>query len=94
MNIDLSAARKAGITNLNQIETLLALRHQLLSMGDLADRLHVSTAAITTMIDRMELAGLIFRERTSMDRRIIHIRLTEHGTRIADTLLAAEPAIP
>ena len=38
---------------------------------------------MTGIIDRMEREGLVARERSTDDRRVVHIRLTEKGAKLA-----------
>lgn len=48
-------------------------------MVDLARYLEVTKAAITKMIDRLEKAGLVAREASAEDRRVIHPVITDAG---------------
>ena len=41
---------------------------------------------VTRLMDRMETRGLITRERTANDRRIIILRLTKAGRELVDSL--------
>jgi DNA-binding MarR family transcriptional regulator len=54
-----------------------------LSLSDLSDRIRSQNSTVTGIIDRMEREGLVVRERSSEDRRVVHIQLTEKGARIA-----------
>ncbi|HEV6953125.1 MarR family winged helix-turn-helix transcriptional regulator [Prauserella rugosa] len=46
-----------------------------------------SGAAVTKRLERLTDLGLVVRERSNRDRRVTHIRLTEHGRSTVDTLL-------
>lgn len=48
-------------------------------MVDLAHYLEVTKAAITKMIDRLEKAGLVARQLSAQDRRVVHPVITEAG---------------
>lgn len=50
-----------------------------LSLGELADKLLVTGGNITYVMDRLEEQGLVYRERSSDDRRVIQARLTLEG---------------
>lgn len=50
-----------------------------LSLGDLADKLLVTGGNVTYVMDRLEEQGLVQRERSPVDRRIIQAKLTEKG---------------
>ncbi|MFO0889153.1 MAG: MarR family transcriptional regulator [Isosphaeraceae bacterium] len=47
---------------------------------EIASRTVTVVPGITGLIDRLERAGLVRRERCSEDRRVIHVALTEGGT--------------
>ena len=50
-----------------------------LSLGELADKLLVTGGNITYVMDRLEEQGLVYRERSPRDRRIIQAKLTHDG---------------
>ncbi len=50
-----------------------------LSLGDLADKLLVTGGNVTYVMDRLEDQGLVYRQRSPDDRRVIQARLTERG---------------
>ena len=52
-----------------------------LKLVDLARRVFLSKAGVTKMMDRLETAGLVVRERSTTDRRVINARLTPTGKR-------------
>jgi DNA-binding MarR family transcriptional regulator len=52
-----------------------------LRMNELADRILYSKSGFTRVVDRMEEAGLVRRERPSYDRRSILVVLTDQGSR-------------
>lgn len=44
------------------------------------------TGAMTRMLDRLEAKGLIRRKRSEVDRRVVHLELTEEGERVSDVI--------
>jgi DNA-binding MarR family transcriptional regulator len=50
-----------------------------LNISDLGDRAHLEKSTMTSLIDRMEGAGLLRREDHPTDRRAYKICLTAHG---------------
>jgi len=50
-----------------------------LGMTDLANRILSSKSGLTRIIDRMEAAGLVRRERPPEDRRVVKVFLTPQG---------------
>ena len=56
-----------------------------LQMNEIAEQLLGSPSGITRMADRLERDRLIARETPKDNRRVVHVRLTEHGkTVLAD----------
>jgi DNA-binding MarR family transcriptional regulator len=52
-----------------------------LSFTSLAERLKVSPNTVTELVTRAEQAGLVRRERSGGDQRVVYVRLTEEGER-------------
>jgi len=50
-----------------------------LKLVELSRRIYLSKAGITKMVDRLETAGLVVRERSKSDRRVVNARLTAAG---------------
>jgi len=61
-----------------------------LSLSELSERIRAQNSTVTGIIDRMEREGLVVRARSTEDRRVINIRLTEKGAKIAREI-AVEP---
>jgi DNA-binding MarR family transcriptional regulator len=51
------------------------------SVGQLAERLHLAQNTVTELVARAEAAGLLRREPSASDGRVVHLRLTEEGER-------------
>jgi MarR family transcriptional regulator, organic hydroperoxide resistance regulator len=68
--------------------TVVKLLEQLgdLSLSSLSSRIKAQNSTVTGIIDRMEREGLVKRERSEADRRIVLIRLTPKGRRLADAI--------
>ncbi|MGY1812784.1 MarR family winged helix-turn-helix transcriptional regulator [Blastococcus sp. SYSU D00820] len=49
------------------------------SMGEVADTLGLSRAGVTSTITRLVAEGLVVRERSAGDKRLLHARLTPAG---------------
>ncbi|MEJ2130193.1 MAG: MarR family transcriptional regulator [Gammaproteobacteria bacterium] len=59
-------------------------------IGQLARHISLSQATVTTILDRLEARGLLYRERSQLDKRQVHVKLTEKGGEVlaeAPTLL-------
>lgn len=58
---------------------MILTEHDCSTAAELARIAVIDTGSVTRMIDRLETKGMVRRERSSTDRRIIHIRLTDQG---------------
>lgn len=52
-----------------------------LTMTELSRMLLVSNGNTTTVVDRLEQDGLVARRQSAADRRVVHVALTDEGTR-------------
>ena len=80
--------RQSGVTGaqlwaLQELKELPGLR-----VGELANRMALHQSTASNMIDRLETAELIRKERTSADQRVVRLYLTEQG----EALLARAPS--
>ena len=76
-------ARRAELTGpqLTVVKMLESLGG--LSLSDLSDRIRAQNSTVTGIVDRMEREGLVVRARSTEDKRVVKIRLTEKGQRSA-----------
>src|SRR5882672_6976289 len=83
-------ARRADLTG-PQL-TVVKILEQVgdLSLSELSERIRAQNSTVTGIIDRMEREELVVRARSTEDRRVVHIQLTEKGARIAREI-AVEP---
>jgi DNA-binding MarR family transcriptional regulator len=47
------------------------------TIGEIATEMSLSQATVTTIIDRLEKRGLVYRERSKTDKRKVHAHLTD-----------------
>jgi DNA-binding MarR family transcriptional regulator len=76
-------AEQAGIT-LSQYDVLLRLSETdggQMRMSDLAEAIVYSTGGLTRLLERMYAAGLVRREPSADDRRVVYAALTDEGMR-------------
>ncbi|NMT62235.1 MarR family winged helix-turn-helix transcriptional regulator [Marinobacter orientalis] len=52
------------------------------TIGTIADTVSLSQATVTTILDRLELRKLVYRVRSTRDKRKVHAHLTEEGADI------------
>ncbi len=72
-------SKVSGLTS-PQLLILQTLRHHgELTVGDVARRVSLSQATVTTIIDRLSKRGFVVRERGSADKRKVFVHLTEQA---------------
>jgi len=75
-------SRNYGLT-MPQYQLLLAAMYgEATTLGSLADELNCSRGNLTGVADRLERDGWLVRERSTEDRRVVNIRLTEKGMKV------------
>lgn len=86
------AARGAGLSP-RQYQALLAVRAgkggRALTIGDLADSLHLRHHSAVGLVDRLAALELVSRVRTPSDRRRVLLALTTRGEKRLDSLAQA-----
>lgn len=63
------------------------------TVAELARVCHMDTGAMTRLLDRLEAKGLMQRQRSDTDRRVVNIALTEAGTQAAQAIPHALSAV-
>lgn len=74
--------REYGLTMPQYMLLLAATGGDAATLGALADELNCSRGNLTGVADRLERDGWLVRERSTEDRRVVNIRLTEKGTQV------------
>ena len=79
-------AREFGLTG-PQL-TVIKVLEQIgdMSLSSLSARIKTQNSTVTGIIDRMEREGLVKRERSEEDRRIVYIRLSPKGRKLAASI--------
>jgi DNA-binding MarR family transcriptional regulator len=57
------------------------------TVSELASLLSISAPSASSIVDRMEESGLVSRERDDIDRRIVHVAITERGRSVVDDMM-------
>jgi len=77
--------RPFGLTEAQfNVLILLKYRERALTQSDLGDRLGVTRASITSVLDRLEVKGLVSREVVAGNRRIYHVTLKAAGLAVLE----------
>ena len=85
---DLHSKHLAKTTGLTapQIMLLQAIRDKgRASIGELANDISLSQATVTTIMDRLEKRGLVYRQRSQEDKRKVHAHLTDTAHEVLKT---------
>jgi DNA-binding MarR family transcriptional regulator len=73
--------------SLVQWVTLIILRdHPTLTPGELGRELHHDSGALTRVLDQLEARGLLRRQRSDQDRRVVQLELTTAGLELVESL--------
>ena len=83
-------AREVGLTGPQLTVLKLLETFGDLSLSSLSERIRAQNSTVTGIIDRMEREGLVMRERSTTDRRVVYIKLSDKGARLAREV-AVEP---
>jgi DNA-binding MarR family transcriptional regulator len=80
--------KPAGLTptQYNVLRVLRGAGEEPLTCGEMGERLIARDPDVTRLLDRLERNGLISRERSEEDRRVVVTRITEKGRRLVDRL--------
>jgi DNA-binding MarR family transcriptional regulator len=70
----------------NVLRILRGAGHEGRTCGEIAERMITRDPDVTRLLDRLEKAGLVERERSAADRRVVITRLTAEGRRLTDAL--------
>lgn len=76
-------ARELGLTGPQLTVIKLLEGFGDLSLSSLSERISAQNSTVTGIIDRMEREGLVQRERSTTDRRVVYIRLSDAGRKLA-----------
>lgn len=77
-----------------QFGVLEALHHLgPLSLGELAEKLLVTGGNVTYVMDRLEERGLVYRERSPEDRRVVQAKLTPEGKDLIESVFPGHARI-
>jgi DNA-binding MarR family transcriptional regulator len=81
------------ITQYNVLRILRGAGENGLCRNEVGERLVTKVPDVTRLLDRMEAAGLIVRERGSDDRRFVATRITDTGLKLLEKIDRELPAM-
>jgi len=74
-----------GLTGPQALLLKELLRGEETSVGELAQRVSLSQATVTDILNRLEKRGLIARQRSSLDKRRVLVRYTEKAAQLLES---------
>jgi DNA-binding MarR family transcriptional regulator len=80
-------------TQYNVLRILRGAGSEGLCRNEVGQRLVTKVPDVTRLLDRMEAAGLIIRERGGADRRFVATRITDKGLKLLDKIDRELPAM-
>ena len=84
--VDIHSRKLASVHQITtpQLVTLLWIVESGSSTAsDIARQIHLSNSTVVGILDRLESKGLVVRERSTHDRRLVHVRATHAGEVLA-----------
>ncbi|MCJ0762559.1 MarR family winged helix-turn-helix transcriptional regulator [Variovorax terrae] len=72
-----------GLTNAQWVPLLKLYRGHASTAAELARECELDAGSMTRLLDRVEAKGLCSRERSSEDRRVVNLKLTDEGREAA-----------
>jgi DNA-binding MarR family transcriptional regulator len=81
------------ITQYNVLRILRGAGHEGLCRNEVGERLVTKVPDVTRLLDRMEAAGLIVRERGAQDRRFVATRITDKALKLLEKIDRELPAM-
>jgi DNA-binding MarR family transcriptional regulator len=86
--------RDHGLTlsRFNVLRSLM-LEDRALTCGEIAERMIQVVPAITSLVDHLEQQGLVQRQRCNEDRRVVYVRITKQGKKLAEEVLEPLPML-
>lgn len=82
-------ARKFGLTGPQVTAIKVLERIGDMSLSDLSERIRATNSTMTGLVDRLSRDGLVQRVRSRRDRRVVLIRLTPLGAKLAGDIPVA-----
>jgi DNA-binding MarR family transcriptional regulator len=83
LRVSEEAARRHGLTPRRHLLLLMIKgardRSESSTVSELCQRLYLAQSTVTELVQRAETAGLVRREASDRDGRVVHLRLTAEG---------------
>lgn len=71
--------KETGLTTAQLLVLQYIAQQEDVMVKDIARRINLSSATVTSILDRLEPRGLVLRQRSTIDKRKVGLRVTEAG---------------
>ncbi|PXA05387.1 MarR family transcriptional regulator [Coraliomargarita sinensis] len=93
MRYDQAGINNAGFSSLTDFAVLEVLLHKgSLPVNTIGEKVLLTSGSITTAVDRLERKGLVKREKSELDRRVVLVHLSESGRELITKAFAEHAA--
>ena len=93
MRYDQKSIARQGFASLSDFAVLEVLLHKgSLPVNTIGEKVLLTSGSITTAVQRLEKKGLVRRERSEGDARVVLVHLTEAGSELIETAFAEHAA--
>lgn len=93
MAYDQASISQSGFASLSDFGVLEVLLHKgALPVNVIGEKVLLTSGSITTAVQRLEKKGLVLRERSQEDGRVVLVHLTEAGRELIETAFEAHSA--
>lgn len=82
-----------GITYTQYITLMALWEHKSLSVKQIGEKLQLDSGTLTPVLKRLEEKGLVTRERTKQDERVLMVQITDAGMAVREDALAFLPGM-
>jgi len=90
MRYDQASIKQAGFASLSDFVVLEVLLHKgAQPVNAIGEKVLLTSGSISTAVQRLEKKGLVRRERSAEDARVVLVQLTEDGRNLIDTSFEA-----
>jgi DNA-binding MarR family transcriptional regulator len=69
---------------------MMVLERERMTVSEIASLLNISTPSASAIVDRMEEHGLVTRQRDEIDRRVVHVAISDHGRGAVDGFMGMQ----
>jgi MarR family transcriptional regulator, organic hydroperoxide resistance regulator len=88
-----NALESTGITYTQYLVMLALWENGQMTVKSVADRLDLDSASLTPILKRLEVAGLVSRQRNKTDERVVEITLTNKGLAMQDEVASIQKRV-